>query len=318
MAAVNTSVAYGPKDENGYVLKSFANLFDSIVPHVLRTPGLMHAFDQPSALGYVRDNSFVIYQTGLVFAMGIFGGPLVIWYLVRALRSSQGALRNFWLALIAFSVSIGVLVVGERDYFGVGHLTLLSLFALGLTFLATRFGRARGVALLIVAGCAIDFGLGVFLQARAEHLENTPESTVFGGLTLSNAGIDIATPREGSLSTAAWGNWFRKHQYGYAVKWLHDMMTFHPEDPTFAPTKAAIRPTLDQAIRDDERIWHGWYRNHGGEIVFFGDHFGSGDATSVLLVLLAISVLWKMAQIAPRTRPAIVSKAAPSRPRKKR
>jgi hypothetical protein len=213
---------------------------------------------------------------------------------------------------------VGVLVVGERDYFGVGHLTLLTMFALGLTLLATRFGRARAVALLIVAGCVIDFGLGVFLQVRIEHLENTPDSTVFSGLTLSSAGIDIATPREGSLSAAAWGNWFRKHQYGYSVKWLHDMMAFHPEDSALAPAKAAIRPTLEQASGDDERVWHGWYRNHGGEIIFFGDHLGSGDATSALLVLLAIGVLWKMAQAAPNPQPAIVTKAPPSRPRKRR
>jgi len=318
MAPVQTSVAYGPKDENGYVLKFVANLFDTTVPHVLRAPSLMHGFDQPSALGYLRDNVFVIYQTSLIFAMGIIGGPLVIWFVIRGLRSSRGPVRTFWLALLAFSVIVGLLVVGERDYYGVGHLTLLSLFAMGLTLLAARFGRSRGVALAIVAGCALDFGLGVFLQARIEHLENTPDTTVFSGLTLSKAGIDIAMPREGSLSAAAWGNWFRKHQYGYSVKWLHDMMAFHPEDPTLTPAKTAIRPTIEQAIGDDERVWHGWYRNHGGEIVFFGDHFGSGDATSAALVLLAIGVLWKMAQLAPQTKPAIAVKPAPSRPRKKR
>jgi hypothetical protein len=278
----------------------------------------MHFFDQPNVAGYVRDNSFIIYQATLVVAMGIFGGPLVVWFLIRALRRSRGAVRNFWLALIAFSVVVGILVVGERDHFGVAHLTLLAMFAIGLALLATRFGSSRGVALAIVAGCAIDFGLGVFLQARVEHLENTPEDTVFSGLTLSNAGIEIAAPRAGSLYSAAWGNWFRKHQYALSRQWASDLAAFRPNDPTLEPSKAALRPTLDKVLAEEESIWHGWYRNHGGEIVFFGDHFGSGDLTSALLVLLAVALLWKMSRLVPRVPPAIPLKAAPARPRKRR
>jgi hypothetical protein len=64
-----------------------------------------------------------------------------------------------------------------------------------------------------------------------------------------------------------------------------------------------------------KRVWHGWYRNHGGEVVFFGDHFGSNNATSALLVLLAIAVLWKMAQYVPRPP---VAEAIPTRPRPRR
>jgi hypothetical protein len=294
MAAVNTSVAYGPKDENGYVMKFLANLFDTTVPHVLRTPSLMHAFDQPSLAGYIRDNSFVIYQTGLIFAMGIFGGPLVVWFLIRSFRNPATPLRNFWLALIAFSVMVGLLVVGERDYYGVGHLTLLSMFALGLALLAVRFGSSRVVVLLVVAGCAIDFGLGVFLHARVQHMENTPGRTVFNGLTISGAGVDIGTPGPDSLSSAAWGNWFRKHEYALSRQWTRDLAALRPNDPALEPAKAELRPTLEKSLRDEEDIWHGWYRAHGGEIVFFGDHFGDSDVTSAILAILAIALLWNL------------------------
>jgi hypothetical protein len=304
MAAVNTSVAYGPKDENGYVVKFLANLFDTAVPHIFRSPGLMHAFDQPNLAGYIRDNSFVIYQTGLIFAMGIFGGPLVVWFLIRVLRNPATSLRKFWLALIAFTVTIGLLVVGERDYYGVAHLTLLAMFALGLTLLALRFGSSRAIALVIVAGCAIDFGLGVFLQARVEHLENTGNRTVFGGLTLSAAGIDIATANSDSLSSAAWGNWFRKHQYSLSHQWARDLAAFRPNDPALEPTKAAIRPTLEQSFRDEDRIWHGWYGAHGGHIVFLGDHFGDSDIPSVILGTLAIALLWRFGRVGLLACPA--------------
>src|ERR1051326_3343138 len=153
----------------------------------------------------------------MVFAMGILGGPLVLWFLYRALRRRDLPQRGFWIALIGFIVAVGLLVVGERDYFGVAHLTLISLFALGLTLLASRFGRSRTVAVLIVSGCAIDFGLGVFLQARIEHLENTPERPVFATLAVGDAGIDFPAPAD-TLSQPAWGNWFRKHQLAYSEK----------------------------------------------------------------------------------------------------
>jgi hypothetical protein len=299
LAAVNTSVAYGPKDENGYLLKFLANLLDTTVPHVLRAQSLMHAFDQPSLAGYIRDNTFVIYQTGLIFAMGAFGGPLVVWFLIRALRNPVTPLRNFWLALIAFSVTVGLLVVGERDFYGVGHLTLLSMFALGLTLLAVRFGSSRTMAMLIVAGCAIDFALGVFLQARVEHMENRPGHTVFSGLTVSGTGIDIGTPGPDSLSAAAWGNWFRKHQYALSRQWARDLAAFRPNDPALEPTRAALRPTLEQSLRDEEKIWHGWYGAHGGNIVFFGDPLGDSDITSLFLVVLAIGWLWSLGRVVP-------------------
>jgi hypothetical protein len=76
-AAANTSVAYGQTYEGSYLVKSLANLFDAIVPHVLRDSALMHAWLQPNTLGYIRDNAFLIYQTSLIFTMGSLGGPLV-------------------------------------------------------------------------------------------------------------------------------------------------------------------------------------------------------------------------------------------------
>jgi hypothetical protein len=311
IAPVNTSIAYGPKDESGYLVKYLANLFDTTVPHLLRSPSLGHLFDQPNALGYLRDNLFVVYQTQLIFAMGIIGGPLVVWFLIRGLR------RRFWIALIAFTVAVGLLVVGERDHYGIGHLTLLAMFALGLTLLANRFGSSRTVALLIIAGCAIDFGLGVFLQTRIEHLENTPGRPVFATLTLSDAGIDFAAPPD-SLSQPAWSNWFRKHQFGLSEKWLREINSFRPGDPAVESAKAAIRPTLEQAIRDEQRVWHGWYGTHGGEVTFLGDQFGAQDVTSAMLVVLAVGALWAMGRRIPR---ATIVKAAVARPkaaRKKR
>lgn len=307
-APINTSVAYGPKGESGYLVKYFANLFDTTVPHLLRSPSLIHGFDQPNPWGYLRDNTFVVYQTNLVFAMGIFGGPLVVWFLIRALRRPETPLRNFWIALIAFTVAVGLLVVGERDHYGVAHLTLLSMFALGLTLLANRFFTSRMVAWLIVAGCAIDFGLGVFLQASVEHLENTPGHAVFATITLGDNGIDFPTPPD-SLSQPAWSNWFRKHQLVLSEKWLNEIDKFRPGDAAVEPAKAAIRPTLEQAVRDEQRVWHGWYGRHGGEVKFLGDY----ESVHLLLIpVLGAACLWMLAMLARRV-PAVTKLALPAR-----
>ncbi len=307
MAPVNTSVAYGAESNGGFVFKTLANLMDSIVPHVLRSSSLMHAWDQPNAAGYLRDNLFVIYQTSLIFSMGLIGGPLVVWFLIRRFRRGSGEIRNFWLALLGFSVAACFSVVGERDYYGVAHLTLIPLFVLGLTLLAAQFTTRSTwsplVAWLIVAGCAIDFSLGVFLQARIEHLENTAGKTVFAGLNFRNGTFDIATPVPDSLSSIAWGNWYRKHQYALSEQWLRELAGFRPNDPAVEPSKAAVLPTIEQAVRDDEKFWHGWYRRHGGEIEFFGDHFGSSDATSVLLAVGALGLLWKLSRHVPKAPP---------------
>ena len=77
--------------------------------------------------------------------MGLIGGPLVVWFVIAAFRGRKGlgAERNFWLMLIAFSLLIGLAVVGERDYFGVAHLTLVPLELLGLTLLSARFFSRR-------------------------------------------------------------------------------------------------------------------------------------------------------------------------------
>ena len=317
LAPANTSINYGVNEQESYLVKSLANLFDTAVPHIFRSAELMRAFDQPSLAGYIRDNAFVIYQTNLIFAMGIFGGPLAVWFLIRALRDPAARFRGFWLALIAFIVTVGLLVVGERDYYGVGHLTLVSMFALGLVMLASRFGSARAVALAIVAGCAIDFGLGVFLQARVEHRENSPAHTEFGGLIVGASGIDMATQGPDSLSTTAWSNWFRKHQFAYSEKWLRELAAFRPNDPSLEPTKAAIRPTLEKTVADEQRVWHGWYGRHHGEMTFFGDHFGDSDAPSVLLIAGAAFVLWRLGKIGWPARPPVVVQE-PSARRKSR
>jgi hypothetical protein len=196
-------------------------------------------------------------------------------------------------------VAVCFALVGERDHFGVAHITLYSMLAMGLAFLAANFTTSRVVSLLIVAGCVIDFSLGVFLQARVEHLENTPGQTVFARIMVDKVRMDLARPGPYALSRTAGNNWFRKHQYALATTWLTSLARLHPGGEAMEPGQIAIRDVLQDVVRQDETLWGGWYRKNGGDIVFLGDHFGDSDWSSVLLVIGCVALAWKMARYAP-------------------
>jgi hypothetical protein len=236
-----------------------------------------------------------------------------VWFVIAAFRSGKGlgGERNFWLMLIGFSLLIGLAVVGERDYFGVAHLTLVPLELLGITLLAAKFISRRWIAYLIVAGCAIDFSMGVFLHARVQHLDNTAGHTYFTGLSYDHGQFFIGAAGPDSMNMAAWRNWMGKHQVALCRQWLATGEAYHRGDPAFEQAKVDLRAAIAERLQEDDTIWHGWYRRHGGEFELLGDHFGGSDATPVLLVLAAIGLLGKMVQLARMGPSGKVTQSAP-------
>jgi len=317
MPAVNTSVGYKYSAEESYLLKSLANLFDAIVPHVVRDWKLVEAWGQPNTLGYIRDNAFLIYQTSLVFTMGLVGGPLVYWLLARAMRKRGGAERTFWAFLIPFSIAACFGLAGERDYFGQAHIILLAMMALGLTLLAGNFTMRRWVSLAVVAGCAVDFSLGVLLHARVEHLENTAGRMPFTRIQLGAAKMDLAPAGPETLARPSGGNWFRKHQYALSEQWLKGLAAAHPDGKGLTPAQETARSELAAIVRQDANMFGGWYKRNGGELTFLGDHFGDSDWTSVILVIGGVGLLWKLARYAPQSAPARPVPARSAAPRTK-
>ena len=289
----NTSVAYSEQYTGSNWKKIRANLYDTIIPAHVRKPQFLAKFNQPSLAATVRDYAYTFYQPHLIFSMGLVGGPavLVLLWLSLKRRAAPGAETWFWRMFVPLVVIVGIAVVGERDFLGVAHLTLLPLEIMGLALLAASFPLRRVVVLALLAGCIVDFSLGVFLHARLENLENTPARIVFSGIGT------IWQPGQSPLGGVAWANWYSKHEYSLAEQWLRQMDSSPPGDVAAHPTGLELREVLDR----DQHAWDGWYQRHGGSVEFLGDHlagpqFRGIDVQSIFLLLASaalIALFWK-------------------------
>ena len=315
----NTTLKPNEQYAGGLPLKIAANLLDSFVPVVLRDPSQLGHYIVPNQAATVRDVAFNIYQTNVIFIMGLLGGPLICWLLFRAFRNRKRTpVRSFWLWLIVFSVIVGIASSGERDMFGVGHLTLISLEMLGVTLLSTQLRKTRWLQAAIVAGCAIDFGLGVYLHDRVQHLDNTREHTYYTGLGIKNGRFDVGMFGPDSVGHISWRNWFNKRQFVLGREWLAAAEQFHPGEPGLEASRNVLRSAMQEKFAEDQKYWHGWFARHGGEMTYLGDWFGDSDLTSILMVVLAAGMLWKLAQPEPVRVPVPVRAAASKEARAKR
>jgi hypothetical protein len=313
----NTSVISSRQYQGNNLNKISGNLYDSIVPTVLRDPALFDEFQQPTLAGKIRDAFFISYQTNVLLNMGILGGPLVIWLLVNSLRRPPGTRteRNFWLELVPFSVVVGIASAGERDPFGLAHLTLLPMAALGLTLLASAFPWGRIMTVLVMVGCLVDFSMGVFLQVHLESLENTSDRTVFAGVEFDDAGGQVGKPGPDSLSTDAWNNWVAKHKMMVAQEWSAAIEHHVQGDAQLQARWGGILKRLQEWIAEDGVYWHGWYARHGGSVTFLGDDIGGscGVCTAVIEGVLLLVMLGLMAAVARESWNVPISASTPQR-----
>lgn len=323
--ASNTTVTSSQQYQGSTIEKIKSNLADTIVPIVARNSSLLNQFENQRTEGKVRDWFFIFYQVNAIFAMGMLGGPLVLWFAFRGLRRRRKlvAARSkarakpaakvhetvlpatpeqiFWRILIAAGLVLGVAVVGERDPLGVGHLTLLSLQAVGLAMLAAVVPRkGRALTLVILLGCAVDFGFGVLLHAHVESLDNTAVSAVFPGLEFANGQIQRIPPSSDALSRSAWNNWFSKHRFAAYQRWLADLERKYGSDPAFQAIVPGYRSQMDRDKSEDTQRWQGWFAGHGGEVTFLADHVAAWSVVFQVLLIalflgLAGSVYWRTA-----------------------
>jgi hypothetical protein len=303
--ASNTSVTSVAQYQGSTLAKSGGNLLDTAVPAIFRDPDAVSMFDQPNAAGKLRDNFFAIYQTNLIFGMGLIGGPFALWLFFRAMRRpATGREYRFWLYLAPFVVVAGIAVVGERDNIGVAHLTLIAIEALGVTLIAASFPWRRWTAVLLIAGCIVDFSLGVFLQARVESFDNTPQKTIFEGFNLVGNDLQLGAMGPDSLSESAWRNWHMKNQEAQDNQWLRRDRQL----PQNSPVVQRYANLFEQDLKSNAQVWQGWYARNGGRTAFLGDHLAwpssaNWNAPSLAMLLLfagLLGVFWKQSmRLAP-------------------
>jgi hypothetical protein len=305
--ASNTTVTGTREAQGGNLVKVTANLFDTVVPHPFRSDASMEMFSQASALGRFRDYIFLIDQTNVIFALGIAGGALVLFLLYRFWRRrpdpEQRPARMFWLAFVPFVLVLGVAVHGERDLFGVAHVTLQPLVVIGLTFLAANFpSLSRFARYLVVVGCAVDFAAGMAPHIWLQHFENTREETIFSDPVTQIASNSSQPQRVFSQWT--WTNWFSKHQLMLSSRWIEEL------GRTAAGNSVAekLKTELQRFQGHDTLYWQGWYSRHGGSVTFLGDHVADlpfGGSAIPMTITAAMFLVWMAALIRESQRPRL-------------
>ena len=306
--ASNTSITSGQQFHGiAAAGKVLANFFDTVVPAAVRSPELFRVFEQPSQMAAIRDWAFMTYQVNLFFCMGVLGGPIVVWLLWKSLRRSAGAgdERNFWRILIPVIVVVGVAVVGERDPYGSAHLTILPMEFLGLVLVASAFTRRRVLATVILAACLLDCALGVFLQARVENIENSSTETYFEGIGVHRGTVTFAEPRPGGPGRLAWTNWYAKHKYTLDRQWATELARDYHAGPD-------LISQFHERSAETARMWRGWFERNGGQVTYFGDHFGDGELPTALFLLLWAALAWRTWSDAARISARVPSVARPA------
>jgi hypothetical protein len=309
----NTSVTASQEYKGSTLEKIALNLYDTIVPGVFR--GEPQNWPQGNPDGNLRDVAFVWYQLNLVFAMGTLGGLAVLWLLYRRLvRGKPTPERVFWRWAVPFIVVVGIAVIGERDPGGQPHLTLIPVEVLGVALLAANFRRfPRMAAFLLIAACAVDFYLGVFLQARMESMENTPGHVVFPEPSYSGGHFSFAGAGPEALNANAWNAWLYKHRATMVPRLLTELPRGHEGDPMFAYGWSSVKPILDMLGTDDALNWNGWAKQHG-DFDFLGDSVAgpSGTGTEAMTWVFALLFLAGIGALARQVWAAAPPARAPA------
>jgi hypothetical protein len=164
----NSSVTTLGKWQGSHLVKIALNLRDTLIPPQVRGfSGTL--FRQTSPWGALRDQCFILYQVNLLVAMGCVGWMAVAREGWRQAREAGARDRMFWALAIAGFILGSIAVYGDREHYGITHICLQSVVLLALAFLASRWDRiGRGWRIALVAGCVVDFVLGIALQFAVE------------------------------------------------------------------------------------------------------------------------------------------------------
>ncbi len=152
------------------VRKVVLNAWHTLVPHGMRGESLDWLAGGGS-WSLLRDSALLTYEPCLLATPGVAGGPIALLLLWWGLRRAGRSQRTFWLLFLGVVLFLGVASHGSLERYGVAQIVFQPLALLALTLVAAGLpDLPASLRLAIPLGCAVDFGLGVFLHFRLEHM----------------------------------------------------------------------------------------------------------------------------------------------------
>jgi hypothetical protein len=186
--ASNSSVVDSATESFGArMTKIETNIVATVVPCCFRSPvpELLELVAQPDPYRWWRDFWFLPYQLNFPSAIGLAGGCVAMWLLVRRLRRRSADARRtlgpaetgrrelrFWCLLLLVCVPLGVAVHGGLDRLGIAQVCLQPLVMIGIAAVAANLAELPiAVRALVALGALLDFVLGILLHFYIQTLE---------------------------------------------------------------------------------------------------------------------------------------------------
>jgi hypothetical protein len=180
------------------IFRRFENVYTLLVPHPLRTADYSPLV-QDSAIGWIRDYIFNLYQTNLLMAFGT-GGLIALAILVSR---HWGEAREFWSWFLLIVLALHIAVIPWSDRWGSVQIALQPVILLGLAWIAAsvwHFGN--GIRICLSIGLLLDLGAGIVLQFVVQHIDL---SNVYPDFKSENSIHFFGFPTWSNyLSKAAW------------------------------------------------------------------------------------------------------------------
>jgi hypothetical protein len=155
------------------------NIYYALIPPPV---GRLHiVYRDQSTLGYVRDAAFYCYQQNVFLMIGSVAAIIAMWIFWRQIGNRKSW---FWIGLILFCIPVGLATVGDLEPFSAAHAVVQPITLIAISAVAALVpSMPRWILQWLIAGWALDFALGVYLQVYLENFTFT-KVTSLGGTEL--------------------------------------------------------------------------------------------------------------------------------------